>query len=112
MTERLLNRKDIEAILPHRDRALLLDSAEITPDGAIGYLTVREDIVEGHFPEYPIMRGFDRAEMIVQTLGVAASTGLPEGHLPFLVRADGLSFRNQAVLGDLIRAEVAITRNL
>ena len=110
MAERYLNRTDIEAILPHRGRALLLDSATVTDDGAVGFLTIREDIVEGHFPGYPVMRGFDRAEMIIQTLGIAASTGLSEGLLAFLVRADGLSFRNPAELGDLVRAEATIIR--
>ena len=70
---------------------------------------MRAEIVEGHFPEYPVMRGFDRAEMLIQTLGIGASTTLPEGHLAFLAKADGLSFRNPARLGDLVRAEVTIT---
>ena len=71
---------------------------------------MRDDIVEGHFPGHPVMRGFDRAEMLIQTLGVGASTSLPEGYLAFLVKADGLSFRNPAVLGDFVRAETIITR--
>lgn len=106
----MLERDQIELILPHRGRALLLDRAEITETGAIGYLTVREDITEGHFPGHPVMRGFDRSEMLVQTLGIAANMGLPEGYLAYLAEADGLKWPNLVVLGDLVRAEATVTR--
>lgn len=106
----VLERADIELILPHRGRALLLDRAELTHNGAVGYLTVREDITEGHFPGNPIMKGYDRAEMLVQTLGLAASTQLEGGYLAFLVKADGLRWPRLAILGNLVRAEAEITR--
>ncbi len=106
----MLERAQIELILPHRYQALLLDRAEITETGAIGYLTVREDIVKGHFPGNPVMRGFDRAEMLAQLLGIAANKSLPKGHLAYLVEANGLKWSSIVVLGDLVRAEVTITR--
>lgn len=105
-----LDKGEIEKILPHRGRALLLDKVEFDGDRTIGYLTVREEHCEGHFPGCPIMRGVDRVEMIALTLGVAANAQLPEGQMAYLVAVRGIKFRGMAVLGDLVRAEVKITR--
>ncbi len=107
---RSLDKEEIEKILPHRGRALLLDRVEFDGDKTIGYLTVREEHCEGHLPGFPIMRGVDRIEMIALTLGVAARTQLPEGYLPFLAKIVGARFPALAKPGDTIRSEVAITK--
>lgn len=108
----ILEREEIEKILPHRGRALLLDKAELEKgsDKATGFLTVRDEHCEGHFPGSPIMRGVDRIEMIALTLGLAAQADLPPSYLPFLVGLDKIKFPDVAVLGDLVRTEAIITR--
>ncbi len=107
-----MERSEIEKILPHRDRALLLDRAEIDKEqgSAIGYLTVTAEICEGHFPGNPIMRGVDRIEMIALTLGLAACARLPGGFLPCLVSFDKVRFPGIVVVGDEIRAEVILNK--
>ena len=105
-----LNRDEIEEILPHRGRALLLDKVDFDNEKTIGYLTVREEHCEGHFPGLPIMRGVDRIEMIALTLGVAAKTKLPEGYLSFLAKIGKTRFPAPARPGDIIRSEVIVTK--
>lgn len=63
MKERL-DREGLEAILPHRERALMIDRVEIENDKPVGYYTVTQEVCEGHFPDQPVMRGVDRIEMI------------------------------------------------
>lgn len=109
-----LNKQNIEAILPHRDRALLIDRVEIENGKPVGYYTVSADICEGHFPDQPVMRGVDRIEMIGLMLGVAAmsseNTQIPKGHLPALVEVSRSIFKYPARPGDLVRIEVELTR--
>ena len=107
-----MQRAEIERILPHRGRALLLDEVtfDLERNLTIGYLTVREEHCEGHFPDNPIMRGVDRIEMIALTLGIAAQGKFPEGSVSYLVGVDGVSFKNIAYLGDRVRTEVQITK--
>lgn len=110
----MLEREQIEKKLPHRQRALLVD--RFIPDRergvGIGYLTVTEEICEGHFPGNPIMRAVDRVEFITLTLGlfVLAISDLPEGKLPYLAAFGKSRFPEKASLGDEVRAEVIITR--
>ena len=115
MTRIEIDHSQIEAQLPHRGRALLLDRAEIIQDEsplvqAIGYRIVTLVDCEGHFPGNPIMRGADRVDMIAQTLGIATQSRLPEGYLAYLVRIDGARFPDEAILGDEVRSEATITR--
>ncbi len=102
-----IDRQKIEQVLPHRDRALLLDRAEIGDEEnrAAGYLLVTKEHCEGHFPGKPIMRGVDRIEMIVLVLGLAAYGKLPEGHLPYLISFGRARFPGKVFPGNEIRAE-------
>lgn len=112
--EIVLERGDIERILPHRDRWLLLDRAEVNKEdgSAKGYLTINEDHCFGHFPGNPIMPGVLRIEFIAQTLGVVGMYGLPEGTGILLIGGERYKFRAPAKLGDLMIAEVKITKRM
>lgn len=105
-----LEREEIEHILPHRGRALLLDRIEIDEGKSIGYLRIREEHCEGHIPGFPIFRGVDRIEMITLTLGVAVQSHLATGQMFYLAKIREARFPGIARLGDLVRAEVIITR--
>lgn len=52
-----LDRAGIEALLPHRGRALLLDRAEVYEYSATGYFVVTQEVCEGHLPKHPILIG-------------------------------------------------------
>lgn len=113
MTERVVSKDEIESLLPHRGRALLLDTIELINGGAVGYLTVCEEHCEGHFPGFPIMRGVDRLEMIAQTLLAIVALRDPDlskNHVCYLAGFEKARFPNPAVLGDLVHSEVEVVR--
>ena len=105
-----LDRAAIEAILPHRGRALMLDRAEVGEDTAIGYFVVTEEICEGHLPGLPIFRGTDRLEVLFLTMGVAVGTRLPKGKIPVAIKAEEVTWPGVVRVGQEVRAEVTIHR--
>lgn len=107
----ILEREQIEKIMPHRGRALLLDMVEIS-DGrqsATGYLKLRVEHCLGHFPGNYIMRAVDRREMVAQTLGISQFENYPEGTLIYLASDGRGKFPTTATIGELVIAEVFLT---
>ena len=105
-----LTQSEIEGLLPHRGKALLIDSAEISASGkeAIGFLRVTKEHCEGHIPGYPLLRGVDMIEMAALTLGVLAAHKLGGGKIAFLGSIGGVKFRGRAIPDETVRAEVKI----
>jgi len=100
-----LNKKDISALLPHREPMLLIDELfdikKLT--SATALVKVREDsfFVQGHFPNNPVMPGV----LIVESFGQAAAAltahGLDkstyENKLVFLMSVEKARFRNPVI---------------
>lgn len=109
-----LDKEGLEAILPHRNRALMIDRVEIENGKPVGYYTVTPEVCEGHFPDMPILRGVDRTEMIGIMLGIAALRSgiihIPEGHWPVLTDTGRSSYRGYVYPGDEVRLEVDLTK--
>jgi 3-hydroxyacyl-[acyl-carrier-protein] dehydratase len=112
----MLDRAQIEAIIPHRDPFLLVDSIESYEPGvsATGTLHVRDDMfwVPGHFPEYAVMPGVLIVEALAQ-VGAVALLSLPEnkGKLAFFAGIDKVRFKRQVVPGDVITLSCEITKH-
>ncbi|MAG59702.1 hypothetical protein CMO96_02855 [Candidatus Woesebacteria bacterium] len=108
MPERLtLGRPEIEEILPHRDVSLFLDKVEVDGEHTTGYMRVRVD----QSPGFPILPGALQIEMVAQTLGIASRSLLPEHHIGLFGGVGNCEFINRTILpGDIVRAEVEITR--
>lgn len=112
----MLDRAQIEAIIPHREPFLLVDSIESYEPGvsATGTLRVRDDMfwVAGHFPEYAVMPGVLIVEALAQ-VGAVALLSLPEnqGKLAFFAGIDKVRFKRQVVPGDTITLSCAITKH-
>lgn len=112
----MLDRSEIEAIIPHREPFLLVDRVEdYTPgEGAVGYLDVTDDMfwVRGHFPDYPVMPGVLIVEALAQ-VGAIALLSLPanQGRIAFFAGIDKVRFKRQIVPGDTLRLECRITRS-
>ena len=110
-----LTQDEIKAIIPHREPFLLLDEVEHYEPGvsARALLAVRDDAfwVPGHFPDYPVMPGVLIVEALAQA-GAVALLSLPanEGKLAFFAGIDGVRFKRQVRVGDLLRLECSITR--
>ena len=75
----MINRQEIEKIIPHRYPYLMIDSADIKVPGSegSGYKELRgsEYFFEGHFPARPVMPGVLTVETIAQTAMVVIGRG-------------------------------------
>ena len=112
----MLDRMQIEAILPHRDPFLLLDRViELEPgEYAVAEKDVlaSEDVFRGHFPGHPVFPGVLQLEALAQT-GAVAVLSQPEarGKIIVFARADDVKFRRTVVPGDTLRLEMRLTRS-
>ena len=73
----IINRQEIESLLPHREPFLFLDKCEIIKIGikGVGYrrFLPNEYFFSGHFPNNPIVPGVILIEALAQTAGVVVS---------------------------------------
>lgn len=109
-----LNREEIEQIIPHRPPMLLVDRiTELTEDGAVGELDIREDamFVQGHFPGNPVMPAVFELEAIAQ-VGAVAILSRPEfrGKTAYYASIDKAKFRRMVRPGDTLRMTVKLTK--
>ncbi len=101
----MLDRTQIEAILPHRDPFLFLDRViELVPgEYAVAEkdLLPTEDVFRGHFPGHPVFPGVLQLEALAQTGAVAVlSQPGAQGKIILFGRADEVKFRREVVPGE------------
>jgi 3-hydroxyacyl-[acyl-carrier-protein] dehydratase len=112
--ERVLDIRQIMAILPHRYPFLLIDRVvESSPRRrivAIKNVTINEPFFQGHFPEYAIMPGVLVVEAIAQAGGVLLLPEVPDHENKLMVFSgiDRARFRRPVVPGDQVRIEVDV----
>jgi 3-hydroxyacyl-[acyl-carrier-protein] dehydratase len=108
----LLDRVQIEAILPHRDPFLLLDRVTELVPGEYADIVATEDVFRGHFPGHPVFPGVLQLEAMAQT-GAVAVLSLPEnrGKIVLFARADDVRFRRAVTPGDTLRLEMRLTKS-
>ena len=110
-----LGRREIEAILPHRDPFLLLDEViELVPGArVVARKLVREDewYLSGHFPGRPIMPGVLMVEAMAQTGAVAVlSDEENHGKLALFAGIDDVRFKRIVVPGDELELTCELER--
>src|SRR5436305_6066749 len=111
MTQPLLDKAAIEAVLPHRDPMLLIDEVlELVPgERVVARKTVRDEDCAGHFPGRPIMPGVIMVEALAQA-GAVAVLSEPEnrGKLALFAGIDDVRFKRIVGPGDelLLTCEV------
>ena len=105
MTEKEIDRKKIESLLPHREPMLLIDKLtniiHLKSATAIMYVKKNSFYVQGHFPDQPVMPGV----LIVEAFGPAAAALTAHGidpkeyknKLVFLMGIDKARFRNPVI---------------
>jgi len=111
--KRIIKKKEIMSILPHRKGKLFLDRVTITAKKIIGEFLVTSKSCEGHkIGGQPLFRGVDYPEMTAQLLGVWLSQQVDQysnldGKLAFLRKASFKSI-NFSIPGDLLRIEISV----
>lgn len=111
----MLNKEEIEKIIPQRDPFLMIDEVEdFTPgESAIAYKYVNENewYFKGHFPGNPIMPGVLIAESLAQT-GAIAILSMEEnkGRNALFGGIDKMRFKKMVVPGDKLKLEIKIIK--
>ena len=108
-----LGRKEIEAILPHREPFLLIDEVlELEPgERVVALKHVREDewYLRGHFPGRPVMPGVLIVEAMAQTGAVAVlSEEENRGRLALFAGIDDTRFKRIVEPGDVLQLECTL----
>ena len=105
MTEKEIDRKKIESLLPHREPMLLIDKltniVHLKSATAIMYVKKDSFYVQGHFPNQPVMPGVLIVEAFGQAAAALTAHGIDpkeyENKLVFLMGIDKARFRNPVV---------------
>ena len=111
----MLNKEDIEKIIPQREPFLMIDEVEeyVPGESCVAYKHVREDeyYFKGHFPGNPIMPGVLMVEALAQT-GAVAILSMEEnkGKNALFGGINNLKFKKQVVPGDRLKLEVKIIK--
>lgn len=111
----MLNKEQIESIIPQRDPFLMIDEVEEYQPGeyCIGYKNVTGDeyFFKGHFPGNPIMPGVLITESLAQA-GAVAILSLEEnkGKNALFAGIDKMKFKKMVVPGDKLKLGVRIIK--
>ena len=108
-----MNKEELKRILPHRDNMLLLDEAEVTPEGiACGKKKITGDewFLKGHFPDAPVVPGVILCEILGQSVSVCLDGVIKENQLPFFTGLDKVKFRKTVVPGDTFETKCEIVK--
>ena len=108
MTEILMDKAAIEAVLPHRDPMLLIDEVlELVPgERVLARKTVTEEDCAGHFPGNPIMPGVKMVEALAQTGAVAVlSEEQNRGRIALFAGIDAVRFKRIVRPGEVLTLE-------
>lgn len=112
----MLDRAQIEGILPHREPFLLIDRVTDLEPGqravAEKDILATDDVFRGHFPGHPVYPGVLILEALAQTGAVAVlSQAEARNKLILFARADDVRFKRPVVPGDTLRLEMTLTRS-
>ena len=112
---KVMDKKEIEHNIPHRDPFLLVDEVRMLEERklyiGVKHVTGKEYFFKGHFPQTPIMPGVLVLESISQAFGAAAMPFVSKlGEIPLFLGVEEAKFRGMVVPGDTLHMPVQILR--
>ncbi len=107
---------DIQKCIPHRHPFLLVDRViELVPSQsikAIKCISISDPILQGHFPDNPIMPGVMIVEGMAQVAGILGYKSLAAGFKQcLLTEISGARFRRPVVPGDVLVYEITVKKS-
>ena len=119
MSEKEIDKKKIQSLLPHREPMLLIDKLiNIVPlksATAIMYVKKEGFYVQGHFPGQPVMPGVLIVEAFGQAAAALTAHGIDpkeyENKLVFLMSVDKARFRNPVIPNCKLELEIEAIRS-
>ena len=114
MTEKtpcLLNRDEIQALIPHRPPFLWLDEiTECTETSlhAKTFIDPQLDVFQGHYPDFPVLPGVLQCEAAFQAGAVLIARQFPPapGQVPVVTRLNQVQFRKMVRPGETLEIDV------
>ena len=111
----MLNKSEIEKIIPQRDPFLMIDEVEeyVPGESCVAYknVSLEEPYFKGHFPGNPIMPGVLIVESLAQA-GAVAILSMEEnkGKNAIFGGIDKMKFKKMVIPGDRLKLEVNIIK--
>ena len=114
MEMKVLNREEIQKIIPHRDPMLLIDEItdlqrEVSIEARF-FVNPDREIFRGHFPGAPVLPGVYTVEIMAQASDVLLlSMERYEGTIPYFIGIDKVQFKEKIEPGDtlVIKSKIA-----
>lgn len=109
--DKTVNKSEIESILPHTGRMLLLDGIDITKERVLGSFRVTYKVCEGHrvLDGKEVLKGSDLFDMASQLLAVGWAVGHPnEGETCMPRRYREAKLKKPIMPGEILSLEIKI----
>ena len=107
----MIERSEIETMIPHRPPFLWIDRVEELEPGvrcvAVKFVDPANPVFAGHFPAKPILPGVLLIEAVAQTAGVMLGSAAPQGagELALLAAVNRFKFFKSVTPGQELRIE-------
>ena len=107
----MIERDEIESMIPHRPPFLWIDRVEELEPGrrcvALKFVDPEDPIFAGHFPARPILPGVLIIEAVAQTAGVMLGSAAPQGDagIALLAAVSRFKFLKPVIPGQQLRIE-------
>lgn len=109
----MLNKEQIQQLLPHRDAMLLIDSAELRDETAYASKTIVGDewFLQGHFPGNPIVPGVIQCEILAQSACVLLAAQMSEACTTLFTSLNNVRFKRPVRPGEVFQTECRLIKH-